>query len=163
MSTFKVICTTIEIINNKARHNLINAKCRWRSDRLDGTGSFREPLGQMKVMQIHQGETLNHQGITHKFCCLAAQCSNNDLTEKHGSILVYYCTYSTANLNHISGSDQNRCGTSGRILFNTWSNLESVAISHQKVRAETPILNGIYFEKNTHRWCQKIVVLQAVS
>ena len=37
---------SIEIINNKARHNLINAKCRWRSDRLDGAGSFREPLGQ---------------------------------------------------------------------------------------------------------------------
>jgi hypothetical protein len=44
-------------INNKARHNLINAKCRWRSDRLDGAGSFREPLGQMKVMQIRQRET----------------------------------------------------------------------------------------------------------
>ena len=50
----------IEMINNKARHNLINAKCRWLSDRLDGAGSFREPLGQMKVMQIRQGETLNH-------------------------------------------------------------------------------------------------------
>ena len=23
-------------MNNKARHNLIDAKCRWRSDRLDG-------------------------------------------------------------------------------------------------------------------------------
>ena len=44
----------IEIINNKARHNLINAKCRWCSDWLDGTGSF-EPLGQTKVMQIRQG------------------------------------------------------------------------------------------------------------
>ena len=40
----------IEIINNKARHNLIDAKCRWRSDRLDGAWSFREPLGQTKVM-----------------------------------------------------------------------------------------------------------------
>ena len=64
----------IEIINNKARHNLMDAKCRWRSDRLDGAVSFREPLGQTKVMQIRQGETLNHQGaITHEVCCLAAQ------------------------------------------------------------------------------------------
>ena len=66
----------IEIINNKARHNLIDAKCRWRSDRLDGIGSFREPLGQTKVMQICQRETLNHQGaITHEVCRLAAQCN----------------------------------------------------------------------------------------
>ena len=64
----------IEIINNKARHNLIDAKCRWRSERLDGAGRFWEPLGQTKVMQIRQGETLNHQGaITHEVCCLAAQ------------------------------------------------------------------------------------------
>ena len=36
--------------------------------------SFREPLGQTKVMQIRQGETMNHQGaITHGLCCLAAQ------------------------------------------------------------------------------------------
>ena len=65
---------SIEIINNKARHNLMDAKCRWRSDRLDGTVSFKELFGQTKVMQIHQGETLNHQGaITHEVCCLAAQ------------------------------------------------------------------------------------------
>ena len=65
---------SIEIINNKARHNLMDAKCRWRSDRLDGTVSFREPLGQTKVMQIRREETLNHQGaITHEVCCLAAQ------------------------------------------------------------------------------------------
>ena len=52
----------------------MDAKCRWHSDRLDGAGSFREPLGQTKVMQIRQGETLNHQGaITHEVCCLAAQ------------------------------------------------------------------------------------------
>ena len=64
----------IEIINNKARDNLIDAKCRWRSDQLDGAGSFREPLGQTKVMQICQGETLNHQGArTHEVCCLGAQ------------------------------------------------------------------------------------------
>ena len=62
------------MINNKARHNLMDAKCRWHSDRLDGAVSFREPLGQTKVMQIRQGETLNHQGaITHEVCCLAAQ------------------------------------------------------------------------------------------
>ena len=54
----------------------MDAKCRWHSDRLDGTVSFREPLGQTKVMQICQGETLNHQGaITHEVCCLAAQLS----------------------------------------------------------------------------------------
>ena len=64
----------IEIINNKARYNLMDAKCRWRSDWLDEAVSFREPLGQTKVMQIRQGETLDHQGaITHEVCCLAAQ------------------------------------------------------------------------------------------
>ena len=31
-------------------------------------------------------------------------------------------------LNQISGSNQNRCGTSSRILPNTWSNLQSVAM-----------------------------------
>ena len=65
----------IEIINNKARHNLIDTKCRCRSDRLDGPASFREPLGQTKVMHIRQGGgTLNHQGvIIYKVCCFAAQ------------------------------------------------------------------------------------------
>ncbi len=34
-------------------------------------------LGQTKVMQIRQRETLNHQGaITHEVCCLAAQYFN---------------------------------------------------------------------------------------
>ena len=67
----------IEIINNKARHNLINVKCRWRPIWLDGSVSFREPLGQTKVMQIRQGEALNHQGaITHEVCRLAAQTSS---------------------------------------------------------------------------------------
>ena len=52
----------------------MDAKCRWRSDWLDGAVSFREPLGQTKVMQIRQGETLSHQGaIAHEACCLAAQ------------------------------------------------------------------------------------------
>ena len=61
-------------MNNKARHNLIDAKCRWRSDPLDDTGSFWEPLGQTQVMQIHQRETPNHQGaITHEICCLSCQ------------------------------------------------------------------------------------------
>ena len=70
-----LVCV-IEKINNKARHNLMNAKCRWHSDRLDGAVSFREPLGQTKVMQSRQGETLNHQGAkTHEVCCLAAQLS----------------------------------------------------------------------------------------
>ena len=54
----------IEIINNKARHNLIDAKCRWRSNGLDGNGSFREPLGQMKVMQIRKRETQIRQRET---------------------------------------------------------------------------------------------------
>ena len=64
----------IEIMNNKARHNLIDAKCRWRSDRLDGPVSFREMLGQTKVIQIRQEETLNHQGaITHEVCLSAAE------------------------------------------------------------------------------------------
>ena len=52
--------------------NLMDAKCRWCSDWLDGAVSFREPLGQTKVIQILQGEILNHQGaITHEVCCLA--------------------------------------------------------------------------------------------
>ena len=56
----------------------MDAKCRWRSDWLDGAVSFREPLGQTKVMQIRHGETLNHQGpITHEVCCLAAQLKEN--------------------------------------------------------------------------------------
>ena len=32
----KEIILPIEIISNKAKHNLMDAKCRWRSDRLDG-------------------------------------------------------------------------------------------------------------------------------
>ena len=51
-----------------------DAKCRWRSDWLDGAVSFRELLGQKRVMQIRQGETLSHQGaITHEVCCSSAQ------------------------------------------------------------------------------------------
>ena len=53
----------IEIINNKARHNLKDAKCRWHSDRLDGAVSFRESLGQTKVMQIRQGEITHISSI----------------------------------------------------------------------------------------------------
>jgi hypothetical protein len=42
----------------------------------DGAGSFWELLGQIKLMQIRQGETQNHQGATtHEVCCLAAQFS----------------------------------------------------------------------------------------
>ena len=49
-------------------------------DQLDGTVSFRELLGQRKVMQIHQGETLSHQGaITHEFCCSSAQFNHRGL------------------------------------------------------------------------------------
>ena len=65
---------SIEIINNKARHNVIDAKCRRRSDQLDGAGSFWEPLGQTQVMQIRQGETPNPQGAkTHDFSSLSCQ------------------------------------------------------------------------------------------
>ena len=45
----------MEIINNKARHNLIDEQCRWHCDRLDGAEMFREPLNQTKKMQIRQG------------------------------------------------------------------------------------------------------------
>ena len=44
------IANYIEIINNKARRNLIDAKCRWHSDRLDGAEGFWELLGQTKEM-----------------------------------------------------------------------------------------------------------------
>jgi hypothetical protein len=44
-------------MNNKARHNRIDAKYRWRSDWPEGAGSNSEPLGQTKVMQIRQRET----------------------------------------------------------------------------------------------------------
>ena len=57
-----VYSLAIEIINNKVRHNMIDAKCRWRSDRLDGAESFWEPLGQTQVMQSCQRETPSHQG-----------------------------------------------------------------------------------------------------
>ena len=53
-------------MNNKARQNLIDAKCRWLCNWLDGALSFREPLGQTKVVQIHQRETQKDQGaISH--------------------------------------------------------------------------------------------------
>ena len=47
----------IEIINNKARHNLMDAKYRWRSDWLDGAVSFREPLGQTSDENPPGGDT----------------------------------------------------------------------------------------------------------
>ena len=65
-------------MNSKARHNLIDAKCRWRSDWLDGAGSFWEPLGQTKVMQIRQrGTQIRQRETTHEICCLAAQYQRN--------------------------------------------------------------------------------------
>ena len=71
----------IEIINNKARHNLINAKCRWRLDQLDGGESFWEPLGQRKVMQIRQRKTQIYQwAITNEICCLSAQLIRHLIT-----------------------------------------------------------------------------------
>ena len=51
----------IKIMINKAMHNLIDTKCRWRFDRLDGAVSLRKPLDQMIMMQICQRETQNHQ------------------------------------------------------------------------------------------------------
>ena len=45
-SAEKIFCQRyIETMKNKARHNLSDAKCRWRSDRLDDAVSFWEPLG----------------------------------------------------------------------------------------------------------------------
>ena len=46
---------------------MMDTKCRWRSDRLDGVGSFSELRGYTKVMQIRQNET------THEICYLATQ------------------------------------------------------------------------------------------
>ena len=44
------------------------------ADQLDGTGSFRELLGQTKVMQIRQGETqIRQRETTHDICYLAAK------------------------------------------------------------------------------------------
>ena len=43
-------------MNNKARHNLIDAKCRWHSDWLDGAVSFVELLGQTKVTNLNPPE-----------------------------------------------------------------------------------------------------------
>ena len=66
-------CSTIEMINNKASHNLIDAKCRWSSDRLDGC----EFLGtaRSKESDVNPPEQ-NYQGaITHEVCFLAAQCN----------------------------------------------------------------------------------------
>ena len=41
---------------------------------LDGAVSFRELLGQKRVMQIPKGATLSHQGaITHEVYCSSAQ------------------------------------------------------------------------------------------
>ena len=53
----------------------MDAKCRWRSNRLDGAVSFRELLGQKRMMQIRQGETQSHQwAMTHEVCGSSAQC-----------------------------------------------------------------------------------------
>ena len=42
--------------------------------------------GQTKVMQIRQGEMLNHQGaIAHEVCCLAAQLSKRCTCAAHGT------------------------------------------------------------------------------
>ena len=85
-SFYNIFSACIEMINNKARHNLMDANCKWRSDWLGGSVSFREPLGQTKVMQIRQGEMLNHQGaIALEVCCLAAQMSKRCTCAAHGT------------------------------------------------------------------------------
>jgi hypothetical protein len=66
----------IEIINNKAWHNLTDAKCRWCSDRLDGTGSNREPLGKNESdANPPEGDTKppGPGALIHEICCSAAQ------------------------------------------------------------------------------------------
>ena len=60
-----------------AWHNLIDAKCRWRSNRLDGAGGNRELLGQRKEMKIHQ------VAITHDICCYTAQFKLRSAAESH--------------------------------------------------------------------------------
>ena len=70
MKQGKILLHIIEIINNKARHNLIDAKCRWRSDQLDGAVVVRclGTPGETKVSGDRQTET------THASYCLAAKC-----------------------------------------------------------------------------------------
>ena len=51
-------------------------KYRWHSDQLDGTENSRELLCQTKVMQIRQGETLNHQTIK-EICHKMKNCFKN--------------------------------------------------------------------------------------
>ena len=68
---------------------------------LDGAVSFREPLGQTKVMQIHQGETLNHQGaIANEVCCLAAQYvaqQNSPFNAGLAGLLLLQARFSSGN------------------------------------------------------------------
>ena len=79
-------------MNNKARHNLVDEKCRWRSDLLDGAGSFLEPLGQRQVMQIRQRETPSHQReIIHEICCLSCQLSCETTNFMGYCPLVIWC------------------------------------------------------------------------
>ena len=47
-------------LRSKHKFHLIDAKCRWRSNRLDVAVSFKEPFG-------------------HVICCLAAQFIRNSL------------------------------------------------------------------------------------
>ena len=95
----------------------MDAKCRWRSDWLDGTVSFREPFGQTKVMQIRQGELLNHQGaITYEVCCLVAQCS----IIKHFGLLW------------------------GRLR---WLQAASVRVANHHHRSESCFLSSLYISK----------------
>ena len=69
----------IELYNNKdsdiynkwlTKYLTMQNVLRWCSNQLDGAVSFRELLGERKVMQIRQGE------ITHEVCFLSAQLIN---------------------------------------------------------------------------------------
>ena len=69
---------------HEAWHNLIDAKCRWRSNRLDGAGSNREPLGQRKEMKILQ------VAIDHEICCYTAQLSLLYFLSIYNNLQAYF-------------------------------------------------------------------------
>ena len=52
----------IDIINNKDRHNLIDAKCRWRSDWLDGTEFLETTWSNKSDANPPKGDTIPPRG-----------------------------------------------------------------------------------------------------
>ena len=72
---------SIEIINNKARHNLIDVKCRWRSDRLEFLGTAWSNKSDAKPPGA----------ITHEVCCLAAQLEG--ILNIHQSWMIPFIFY----------------------------------------------------------------------